>query len=186
MNASVRNKSFLKGRQAGISLLVVLILLLVTSVLGIAVLRSSALQERMSGNMYDRSLAMQAAEAALINARTTLDAATKWRTTKPVAADCTASTGLRVCPTFTTTPPDANWNTGPVLGGGSTGVPETQSQYWIEYLGLNQTVMETGGVIPASETNTLGPMFRITARSQSDGRASVTLQSDVIYRFPRL
>ena len=51
--------------QTGVSLLVVLILLLVTSVLGIAVLRSSAMQERMSGNMYDRSLAMQAAEMGL-------------------------------------------------------------------------------------------------------------------------
>lgn len=180
-----RNAQAFGKRQAGISLLVVLILLVVTSILGIAVLRSSAMQERMSANLYDRSLAMQAAEAALISGKAALDAATKWRTTDPVAADCTASTGLRVCPTFTTTPASTNWNTGPVLGG-SNGVPSTETQYWIEYLGQNQTVMESGGVIPASETNTLGPMYRITARSQSDGRASVTLQTDVIYRFPRL
>jgi type IV pilus assembly protein PilX len=188
MNIFYRNTPSRHGRQAGISLLVVLILLVVTSILGIAVLRSSAMQERMSANMYDRSLAMQATESALITARAALDAQTKWKTTVPVAADCTASTGLRVCPTFTPTPANTStsWNTGPTLGGGATGVPSTDTQYWIEYLGLNQTVRETGGVIPASETNTLGPMFRITARSQSTGRASVTLQTDVIYRFPRL
>ena len=52
-------------RQQGISLLVVLLLLVVMSVLGVAVLRSSALQERMSANLRDRSLATQAVEAAL-------------------------------------------------------------------------------------------------------------------------
>ena len=51
--------------QRGITLLVVLILLLILSVLGIAILRSSAMQERMSANMRDRSLAFQSAEAAL-------------------------------------------------------------------------------------------------------------------------
>ena len=48
-------------RQQGVSLLVVLILLLVMSLLGIAVLRSSAMQERMSANMVDRNEAVQAA-----------------------------------------------------------------------------------------------------------------------------
>jgi len=80
-------------RQQGISLLVVLLLLVVMSVLGVAVLRSSALQERMSANLRDRSLATQAVEAALDVARANLDAATKWRTTVPTAADC-ASDGI--------------------------------------------------------------------------------------------
>ncbi len=74
MSARIHHRCASPRQQAGISLLVVLILLLVTSVLGIAVLRSSALQERMSGNMYDRSLAMQAAEVGL---RAGIDAS--WR-----------------------------------------------------------------------------------------------------------
>ena len=44
-----------RQRQRGISLLVVLILLVVMSILGLAVLRSSAMQERMSANMVDRN-----------------------------------------------------------------------------------------------------------------------------------
>jgi len=56
-------------RQQGVSLLVVLILLLVMSLLGIAVLRSSAMQERMSANMVDRNEAVQAAETGLLVAQ---------------------------------------------------------------------------------------------------------------------
>ena len=65
-------------------------------------------------------------------------------------------------------------------------MPLSTTDYWVEYLGENQTAMETGGVIPNSETVALGPLYRITARSQAVGRASVTLQTDVIYRFQRL
>jgi hypothetical protein len=46
--------------------------------------------------------------------------------------------------------------------------------------------METGGTIPSPDSVTTGPMYRITARSQGNGRAEVILQNDVIYRFPRL
>lgn len=182
MNTTDRNAIPGRRRQAGVSLLVVLILLLVTSVLGIAVLRSSMMQERMSGNMYDRSLAMQAAEMGLNAGQQALASAPKWQDTVPVAQDCTDSS---ICPTFTKLA-DATWAAGPTLGASDTNVPDTSSQYWIEYLGINQTHMETGGVIPAAETATLGPMFRITSSSQGEGRAQVTLQNDVIYRFPNL
>lgn len=52
-------------RQRGAALLVVLLLLLVMALLGIASMRSTLLQERMSGASYDRSLSFQAAESAL-------------------------------------------------------------------------------------------------------------------------
>lgn len=182
MNTTDRNAVPGRRRQAGVSLLVVLILLLVTSVLGIAVLRSSMMQERMSGNMYDRSLAMQAAELGLRDGVGALDAAPKWQVDVPVEQDCVDSS---ICPTFTKLA-DATWKAGTTLGAGDSAVPDTTSQYWIEYLGINQTHMETGGVIPAAETTTLGPMFRITSSSQGEGRAQVTLQNDVIYRFPNL
>jgi type IV pilus assembly protein PilX len=163
------------------SLLVVLILLVVMSILGVAVMRSSSMQERMAANLRDRSLATQAAEAALAAGQTALNGVAKFRTTAPTATDCTS---LGVCPSFTSTAA-ATWQTGPTVGG-ANGVPQTTTDYWIEYLGENQTAMEVGGVIPASETVTLGPMFRITARSRAVGRAAVTLQTDVIYRFQRL
>ena len=111
-----------------------------------------------------------------------MNAAPKWQVTVPVAKDCTDS---GVCPTYTKLA-DATWMTGPILGDGDATVPDTPSEYWIEYLGINQSHMETGGVIPASESVATGPMYRITSRSQGNGRAEVVLQEDVIYRFPRL
>ncbi len=185
MSALVRNRfsssPFSSHRQqAGISLLVVLILLLVMSVLGVAVLRSSALQERMSGNMYDRSLAMQAAEVGLRAGEDALAGQVKFQDTVPVAQDCT---DFAICDTYTKLS-DNPWIAGPSITG--AGTPTTTSNYWVEYLGLNQSHMETGGVIPTSESVATGPMFRVTSRSQAAGRAEVILQSDVIYRFPRL
>src|SRR5690606_23046410 len=58
-----------RRHQQGITLVVVLILLVVMSVLGLAVLRSSAMQERMSANLRDRNEAMQAAETGLLKAQ---------------------------------------------------------------------------------------------------------------------
>lgn len=53
------------NRSKGIALVVALLLLLVTSLLALAGLRGTTLQEHMSGNLYARGLAFQAAESAL-------------------------------------------------------------------------------------------------------------------------
>lgn len=61
-----RPKSF--GRpaaQRGVALIVVLLLLLLVTLLGLAAMRGSLLQERMSGNLRSRGLAFQMAEATL-------------------------------------------------------------------------------------------------------------------------
>ena len=52
-------------RQTGSALVVSLILLLVLTMLGVQGMRSNVMQERMAGNMRERNLAFQAAEAAL-------------------------------------------------------------------------------------------------------------------------
>jgi len=53
------------NRIQGIALLVSLLLLLITTLLALAGLRSTTLQERMSGNLYARGLVFQAAESIL-------------------------------------------------------------------------------------------------------------------------
>ena len=52
-------------KQRGAILVVALIFLLVMTVLILASVRGGVMQERMASNLYDRSLAFQAAEAAL-------------------------------------------------------------------------------------------------------------------------
>lgn len=54
-----------KKSERGAVLLVSLIMLLLLTIIGVAAMRDTNLQERMAGNMRDRNLAFQAAEAGL-------------------------------------------------------------------------------------------------------------------------
>ncbi|MES2072678.1 MAG: PilX N-terminal domain-containing pilus assembly protein [Pseudomonadota bacterium] len=58
----------LKYRQQGVSLILSLIFLVVLSLLGLSAIQNSTLQERMSNNLRDRNIALQAAELALRDA----------------------------------------------------------------------------------------------------------------------
>ena len=164
--------------QQGFSFLVVLILLVVMSILGVAVLRSSAMQERMSANLRDRSLAMQAAEAALRFAQDQVLNATGgiWDKKIPLPADCTASS---ICPTGST----ATWRAGPTI---TTGGISTTTQFWIEYLGIGPGYKGSCDTLPPS-LDCQSPLFRVTVQSPAagtTGRAVVTLQSVIASRIP--
>ena len=171
-------------RQSGISLVIVMVLLVATSILGIAVLRSSAMQERMSANLRDRSLALQAAEAALRYAQDQVLGGAAWDVNIPTAANCVA--GTSICPTGTGTPgnPAIVWSVVPdtdfdFADAGLGAAPE----YWIEYLGQGPGTKNSCDVLPPS-IDCFSPMYRITARSRSQGRADVLLQANVISRIP--
>ena len=69
-NFSLRKK--LSCRQKGAALVVSLILLLIMTIIGVTSLRTTTLEEKMAGNMRDKSLAFQAAEAALRDAEMAL------------------------------------------------------------------------------------------------------------------
>jgi type IV pilus assembly protein PilX len=64
------NADFIRNarRQRGAALLTGLIFMVILTLLGITAARMAGLEERMSGNLRDRSLAMQAAEMALRDA----------------------------------------------------------------------------------------------------------------------
>lgn len=53
------------NRQAGVALVVGMILLLVLTLVGLTGMRAAVMEERMAGHYRDRDLALQAAEAAL-------------------------------------------------------------------------------------------------------------------------
>lgn len=176
----------LRSRQQGISLVVVLVLLVAMSLLGVAVLRSSAMQERMSANLRDRSISFQAAEAALRYAQEDVlggamaDPDDAWDIRVPTLDDCV--TGVSVCPPGE----DPIWSSVPeesfdFSGAGLSAAPE----YWVEYLGTGPSVPggcdDTGA---AMQLNCQNPIYRITARSRSAGRAEVVLQANIISRVP--
>ncbi|KAA3650042.1 MAG: pilus assembly protein PilX [Proteobacteria bacterium] len=60
--------------QRGAALIVSLIVLLVLTMLGLTAIQNSSLQARMATSMVDRSIAFEAAEAALRDAQNWLDA----------------------------------------------------------------------------------------------------------------
>jgi type IV pilus assembly protein PilX len=53
------------ARQQGAVLIIALVMLLVMTLLGVSVMESSVVEERMAGNNLDRNIAFQAAEASL-------------------------------------------------------------------------------------------------------------------------
>lgn len=177
-------------RQSGVSLVIVLVLLVATSLLGIAILRSTAMQERMSANLRDRSIAFEAAESALRYAQDIVLGAppdpdnpgSGWDSWLPTATTCTDGSAL--CPSGTA-PGDSQWARLPASHYDTTMLGTAAPEYWIEYLGRGPSVVggceDTG---PAREINCQNPIYRITVRSRSAGRADVVLQASFVSRLP--
>ncbi|HEY4581596.1 MAG TPA: PilX N-terminal domain-containing pilus assembly protein [Lysobacter sp.] len=165
-------------KQRGISLVVALVLLIATSILAVAVLRSSSLQERMSANLRDRSLAFQAAESALRFAQDEVLAAGAWDADRPTAATC-ANAGI--CPTGSA----PAWRQLPAAAYDSARL-SAPPEYWIEYLGTGPSRKggcdTVGPVDPPPDCGS--PIYRVTARSRAAGRAEVVLQANIISRIP--
>ncbi|SFG89080.1 type IV pilus assembly protein PilX [Neptunomonas qingdaonensis] len=64
MNKKLQNISGWK-RQQGAALIVGMVMMLVLTIIGLSAMQGTAMQEKMSGNMRDANLALQAGEAAL-------------------------------------------------------------------------------------------------------------------------
>lgn len=163
-------------RQRGATLAVVLILLLVMTLVALASLRGTLMQERMASSVLDRSRSFQAAEAALREGEAV---AANPGTVMP-AAGC--DKGLCAKPNPAAAPV---WEDSTVWGGApevtvNLGDKTAKSKYIVELLADDippaGSCTTTGDV---SETTCSGKerRFRITARSQAAGRAEVTLQS---------
>ncbi|MCL6713999.1 PilX N-terminal domain-containing pilus assembly protein [Pseudoxanthomonas sp. z9] len=164
--------------QRGVSLLIVLILLLIMTLLGLAAMRGTLLEERMTANMLDRSLAFQAAEAALREGETIAGAAA----TRAAVPSAGCSNGICSLPDASQTD---RWLTEGFNGwrDGATDVGElgVTPEFFIEYMGDAPT---WPGCDLVDESNRsplcLRPRYRITARSEAADRATVLLQTNFI------
>lgn len=164
--------------QQGVSLLVVLVLLLIMTLLGLAILRGTMLEERMAGNMFERSLAFQSAESALREAELIASAA-------PVApaANCNAA-GVCAQPDPALTerwldPAFTGWVAAPLLANASPAPPP--GAYFIEYMGESPTWPGCERKFPI-DALCLSPSYRVTARSTDTDRATVILQSNFVVK----
>ncbi|MBL8255411.1 MAG: hypothetical protein JNJ62_02275 [Pseudoxanthomonas mexicana] len=165
--------------QQGIALVVVLVLLVAVSILGVAVMRSSAMQERMSANLRDRSIAFESAESVLLYVQTTVMASRAWAQTRPSNGDCTTHA---VCPNGAA----PAWRGAPASAYDS-GLLLEPPEYWVEYLGQgvankvdddSQCKSEEERNNPSLDCRTLS--YRVTVRSRAAGRADVLIQANIV------
>lgn len=173
--------------QQGAALIVALILLLIMSILGISSVRTTVMEEKMAAASYDRSLAFQAAEAALRageavalaqstaspknaafpNAGLYTNANTNCETS-PCNAQGLCAQPDPDCTSRWLEPGFGHWVNAPKVND-IAGTP----QYFVEYLGNTFPCTPGDTTSPASCTH-----YRITARSNpGQGRANVVLQS---------
>lgn len=166
-------------RERGVALIVVLILLLIVTLLGLASLRGTLLEERMSANLYDRSLAFQAAESALREAELQLSAVnavssfpasgcTAWRCAPPVKPS--SGTWYQ---RWDSNSSFNGWQDATAVASGDTTITP---QYFAEYVGLAPGWTGCDQQKPPL-AQCLKPRFRITARTNTNGRARVMLQT---------
>ena len=158
------------GRQQGAALIIALILLVIMTLLGLSSMRTITLEEKMSGQTYDRSVSFQATEAALREAEAWVAA------NKPTPAAGTACNASGVCGRQTSGSDDlwvdssSTWATATEVASSSISVTP---EYLIEYLGNNFPCQPND-----PSTNNDCRRYRITARSNAgDDRANVMLQS---------
>ena len=176
--------------QHGVALVVSLVLLVVVTLLGLSGMRTTALQERMSANLYDRSLALQAAESALLAAETAI-------TLDPnIGANCLAV----ICPlmpanTFTGT--DNQWTPLDDDDAANRTLATSAPQFHIQLIGQGTGEDEDFGTSLSANTGQYGHFtaptavnyYRVTARSSAPevdnngvligARAIVVLQTTI-------
>lgn len=147
--------------QKGSALVVSLIMLLVMSMLGLTAMQSTTLQERMAGNMRDRNLAFQAAEAALRVGQDNLQNAQQ-----PVANHAAAATWENF---FI----GANGGTALILDNRLASPP----RYAVEVLPTpSSELLEADSPLPPPS------LFRVTARAEGGTDVAVVVLQAVVRR----
>lgn len=169
-------------RPRGAVLIVSLLILLVMTLLGVAAMQSTTLEERMTGNMRDRSLALQAAETALRDAESFIEGLVNTSVfngtqglygeaqTEPGAYDPATWTSSRSRP-YSGTFPDV----------------AAQPRYFIKNITViagDSGVLNIGPGYGARQTRGDVALFRITVRATgASDTAQVILQSHYGKRF---
>lgn len=191
MNHRIAIPAAFPRRQRGVALIVALVLLLVVTVLGLASMRGTSLQERMSANMYDRSLAFQRGEAALRAAEDAITA--NWQIMTLGGQDCSGATQCGNAGTAAFTAGNAGgitWTNVPADDNINDDLTEGTPQYHIQFMGTGTSPSALGLDENADFGNygsTYPPdnvaFYRVTVRSSdpadSAGRSIVVLQSTV-------
>ena len=169
-----------RGAQEGVALIVVLILLLIMTLLGLASLRGTLLEERMAANLFDRSLGFQAAEAALRQG----EVVAMGMAAPPTGNTCTAGVCGPPLNGLNRALGNDDWVNATELDDNTLAVPNAADlQYIVEYLGEYNTTPKcdliTGPNGRPKDPLCKAYMYRVSSRYVAAGRSSVILQSIV-------
>lgn len=180
-------------RQQGVALVVALVLLVLVTLVGLAAIRGTTMQQKMASNLYDREVSFQTTEAAVRAAASAI-----LTSTAVIARNCGAGGVLCEGNPFTDTanPVPASGIITVPAGNGTgqfttSSVAVGQPQYIIENMGSwPDPNVQTGydqsanaAQYGAQGSSTTSLYYRITARSSdpnvANDRAIVTLQAMV-------
>jgi len=158
--------------QSGAVLIISLVMLLLLTLIGISGTQTSSLEEKMAGNLRDKSLAFQTAESALIVAENSLNSPAL-----PPTFDDAGTGGFysetSTIPTQSALSTDLFWTTNPVRTSTITGLASgiARPLYIIQRL---PACLDPAGCPPAALTT----LYRITVRATGGSlNAVVILQS---------
>lgn len=183
-------------RQQGVALLMAMVMLIIATLAGLAGMRSTSLQEKMAGNLYDRAIALQAADLALKTAENRI-ISTERATLLTVATDCSPEKKA-TCPTIPDNTFTSDNNDGWVtINSGllnSSLKADTNPQYRILYLGLKNSNANTdtsqsgvplqyGSTGGSSDVPPQNAIYRVIARSSqptNNNDRSVAVVSSLI------
>jgi type IV pilus assembly protein PilX len=172
MMPTINARSFAPARphrERGATLVVVLVLLLVMTLLGLASLRNTVLEERMTSNLLDRSIGFQTAESALREAELRLGAGLSFPGAGCALGLCSLPNGINA----------DRWNDPGFTGWVNAAAVDAATaapQYFIEDMGTAPGWAGCDQEIPQNP-NCVKPRYRVTARSAEAGRATVVLQT---------
>jgi type IV pilus assembly protein PilX len=168
----IKKRRIHRGRQEGVALVIALIMLVIMTLVGLSAIKTVTLEERMTAQTYDRSMAFQAAESGLREAEDYVESNAPLLPT--VTGGCN-SNGVCDIPVSSDTErwadsSFAGWKDATVVASGNISLTP---QFIIEYLGA------TFPCQPGTPTaGSSCKRYRITAKSnEGSDRASVTLQS---------
>ncbi len=170
-----RNHRLLRASQRGVALVMSMAFLLILTLIGVTAMSTSALEERMAGNMVDKNYALQAAESALL-------AGEQWiitQGTKPPFSPPLSNDGLHLPSTgqypvwHETT---GVWAGTDIINYVGLGKVKTQPKFIIEYMGKSSTGKgkSTGAGYGAASSPEID-IFRVTARGTGSSNDAATM-----------
>ena len=174
--------------QNGVALITGLIFLVVLTLISLAAIRSTSLEERMAGNARDQNIAFQAAEAGVRDAMKSLG------TTVPNAAGFVVGCAAGLCendpvtPVWTTITANNDWTSSKTLAYSGTALTfngttpvAIQPRYIIELIVGSSIPPGESASEGAGSSGTLVSSYRVTARGWGlTDKTQATLQTTFI------